>query len=378
VNLTHSKQSTPREGRPRGRGPLRLVHLIVLGALSAAAEWSAARTYPLPPEDESVIGEIQAVEARYEETLLDIARRYNVGFEEIKLANPGIDPWLPGEGALVVVPTLFVLPSVPREGVVLNLAEMRLYYFPRPAKGEPARVITHPVSIGRMDWKTPLGVTHIASKVTNPTWYPPESIRAEHEEMGEPLPEVVPPGPDNPLGKHALRLGLSSYLIHGTNKPYGIGMRVSHGCVRMYPEDIKALFDDIPIGTPVHIVNQPVKAGWRDGVLYLEAHPLHGELELGDDVDPTMAVRHVVESTSSAQAKGVRWDQVITAAESLTGIPYAISPGPAPNIQLRLSGEVVPNANAAAVTDYIDRERGPRTAISLRMTKGLDAQRPQE
>ena len=166
-------------------------------------------------------------------------------------------------------------------GIVVNVAELRMYYFPAQSGPLPEgvapgsrRVITHPISIGRMDWSTPLGVTTITGKVANPSWYPPQSIRDEHAARNDILPRVVPPGPDNPLGLHAMRLGLPGYLIHGTNKPSGVGMRVTHGCVRMFPEDIEALYKTVPTGTSVNIVNQPVKIGWKaDGTLYLEAHP---------------------------------------------------------------------------------------------------------
>ena len=251
--------------------------LICLGlaasvALSHATA-SGAATYILPPLDQHLIGSMQHVSARGDETLLDIARQHGVGYDEIKLANPDVDMWLPGEGTRVVVPTRYILPDAPREGVVLNVPEMRLYYYPKPRPGERPVVKTFPVSIGRGDWETPLGMTTIVEKTPNPSWRPPESIKREHAARGDPLPEVVPPGPDNPLGQFALRLGLPGYLIHGTNRPFGIGMRVTHGCVRMYPEDINALFDEIALQTPVHIVHQPFKIGWALGVPYFEAHP---------------------------------------------------------------------------------------------------------
>jgi L,D-transpeptidase ErfK/SrfK len=231
-------------------------------------------TYLLPPEGVDVIGEIQYVAARYEDTLPDIAREHGLGFDEIILANPDVDPWLPGEGTQVVLPTRFILPDAPRKGIVLNVAEMRLYYFPTPRAGEIPVVITYPVSIGRMDWKTPLGRTQVVQKIKDPSWSPPESIRREHAADGEILPSVVPPGPDNPLGQHALRLGIRGYLIHGTNKPVGVGMRVTHGCVRMYPENIASLFEQVRTGTPVYIVNQPIKVGWYADTLFMEVHPL--------------------------------------------------------------------------------------------------------
>ena len=173
-----------------------------------------------------------------EDTLPDIARRFNLGYEEIARANPGVDPWVPGEGREIVLPTQFVLPAAPREGLVINLAQLRVFYFPKVKEGEPQTVITHPIGIGKVGWQTPEGSTKVTGKRTNPTWFPPASVRKEHKEAGDPLPSKVPPGPDNPLGAHMMTLGWPSYLIHGTNKPYGVGLRSSHGCIRFYPEDI--------------------------------------------------------------------------------------------------------------------------------------------
>lgn len=257
-------------------------------ALFEAPEW-AKRQQPVakapaaqPPivSDEfvlvpgsDVVGELQVIRARYEDTFIDIARAYDLGFDELVQANPGVDPWLPGAGTPVILPTQFILPDAPRDGIVLNVGTKRIFYFPKPAAGEAARVITHPVGIGREGWATPLGTTKVVSKVKDPVWTVPPSIRKEHAEAGDPLPARVPAGPDNPLGAYALRLGFPSYLIHGTNKPSGIGMRVSHGCVQLFPEDIESLFSQVPVGTPVRIVNQPQLLGWRDGNLYLEAHP---------------------------------------------------------------------------------------------------------
>ncbi|MGF1526780.1 MAG: L,D-transpeptidase family protein [Candidatus Competibacterales bacterium] len=243
-----------------------------------------AASYPLPPLGVDVVGQVQVVTARAHETLLDIARRHNLGHDEIIQANPGVDRWLPGAGAKVVLPTRYVLPTTERKGIVLNLPEMRLYYYPEPLPGQTPVVVTHPVSIGRADWRTPLGQTRITAKQKNPPWYPPASIKAEHAAAGDPLPDRVPPGPDNPLGDHALRLGLPSYLIHGTNRPFGIGMRVTHGCIRMYPEDIAALFDRIPVGTPVTIVNQPVKVGSYLGQPFVEIHTPLDEEGLDDPI----------------------------------------------------------------------------------------------
>ncbi len=250
-----------------GRGLALLVSgLCALGGAGAAS-------FVLPPADLALVGELQTTRADRAETLLDIARRFDVGQDEILLVNPDIDRWLPETGAEVRLPTSYILPDAPRRGLVLNLPEMRLYYYgERDEQGRPL-VITHPVSVGRMDWSTPLGQTRVARKTENPVWRPPLSIREEALADGRELPELVPAGPDNPLGGYAMYLGVSGYLIHSTNKPYGVGMRVTHGCIRMYPEDIEQLYPRVPVGTPVHIVNQPIKLGWHAGTLFVEVHP---------------------------------------------------------------------------------------------------------
>jgi len=234
----------------------------------------SADIYTLPPADVDVIGQVETVTASRDETLLDIARRHDLGQNEILYANPQVDRWLPEENSVVVLPNRFILPNAPRRGLVLNLPEMRMYYYPEGKPGETPIVITHPVSVGRMDWETPLGQTKIITKQKDPDWRPPQSLKDEAIANGdEPLPNIVKAGPDNPLGRYAIRLGIPGYLIHSTNKPYGVGMRVTHGCLRMYPEDIERLFDDIPVGTPVNIVNQPIKLGWLAGTLFIELHP---------------------------------------------------------------------------------------------------------
>jgi L,D-transpeptidase ErfK/SrfK len=232
----------------------------------------ATHLFQVDPDDD-VVGEIQVTRATHEDTLSDIARRFNLGYEELVRANPGVDPWVPGEGREIILPTRFVLPHVPREGLIVNLAAMRVYYFPKAQPGEPQKVITHPIGIGKVGWTTPEGVTKITGKKKNPTWVPPASVRKEHKEHGDPLPKVVPPGDDNPLGAYAMTLGWPGYLVHGTNKPYGVGMRSSHGCMRFYPEDIALLFDEIPIGTPVRVVNQRFVYGWHQGSLFVQVMP---------------------------------------------------------------------------------------------------------
>ncbi|HKQ84466.1 MAG TPA: L,D-transpeptidase family protein [Steroidobacteraceae bacterium] len=234
----------------------------------------ATHEFQFDPDHDDVVGELQVTKSSAEDTFSDIARRFNVGYEELVRANPGIDPWLPGEGREIVVPTRFVLPDAPREGLVINLAAMRVYYFPKRKDGELQTVLTHPIGIGKVGWSTPEGTTKVTGKAKNPTWFPPASVRKEHAEAGDPLPRKVPPGPDNPLGTHMMTLGWPSYLVHGTNKPYGVGMRSSHGCMRFYPEDIAQLYDQIAVGTAVHVVNQPLVFGWHKDGLYVQAFPV--------------------------------------------------------------------------------------------------------
>lgn len=221
---------------------------------------------------QTVVGEPQVVFARDEDTLSDLARTYGLGYDEIIAANPGVDPWLPGEGSPILLPTEYVLPNVEQRGVVLNIATKRLFYFPPAAEGELQQVQTYPIGIGRVGWETPLGATTVVSKAKDPHWWVPASVRREHAEMGNPLPSVVPPGPDNPLGHRVLKLDMPGYLIHGTNAPYGVGMRVSHGCVRLYPENIEVLYSLVDVGEEVTIINEPYQFGTRDGSLYFEAH----------------------------------------------------------------------------------------------------------
>jgi L,D-transpeptidase ErfK/SrfK len=260
---------------PSGRWRSLVRQCLLVLAFLAAMPCANATTYTLPKADDTVVGEDQTIITVYEDTLYDLARAYSLGSEELIRVNPGVDPWLPGAGKVLVVPGRHILPPGPHEGIVVNLPEHRLYYYPKPKRGGPIEVITYPVSIGKMDWRTPLGVTHVIQKQKDPTWYPPESVRKEHAEAGDPLPAKVGPGPDNPLGAYAMRLaaGNGTYLIHGTNNPIAVGLAVTHGCIRMYPDDVSALFPLIPVGTPVRLINQPVKVAWIDGELLLEAHP---------------------------------------------------------------------------------------------------------
>ncbi len=233
------------------------------------ADTGYAGSYPLSAGVD-VVGRVEEGVARAGETLIEIARRYDIGYQEIIHANPDIKPDKKMfVGTKVVIPSRFILPSAPREGLIINLSELRSYYYP---KGKDV-VVTHPVGIGRDGhWKTPLGITKITRKDKNPYWRPTANVRAEAAKYGTPIPSVFPPGPNNPLGEHSLRLGWPTYLIHGTNRPEGVGAQVSAGCIRMLPEDIEYLFDTISVGTKVTVIDEPYKVGWDGRELYFEAH----------------------------------------------------------------------------------------------------------
>lgn len=315
-----------RAGRSAGRLAGRSAP--VLATIFAAAAASAAE-YSLPPAGTDLIGENRIVQVRPGESLADIARDQDVGHLEIRAANPALDFWLPDVGTVVHIPARHILPPANRSGIVLNLPELRLYYFPPAGRaGDPERVITHPVSIGRMDWSTPLGETRISAKVRKPAWTPPASLHAEARAEGRSLPRVVPPGPDNPLGDFALRLALPGYLIHGTNRPYGVGMRVTHGCVRMYPEDIESLFPLVGVGTKVTILNEPVKVGWQGDALYIEVHAPLEEHDLGSDWLRNTALDRV-ESATRERPVHLSGRDLLKAIEERTGLPVRIS-RPAP------------------------------------------------
>ena len=244
-----------------------------------------AATYSLPPTPgDTVISHngstLPITRTEQDETLLDVARRFLLGQNEIVRLNQDLDRWHIKKGEIVRLPDKRILPDSPHEGITLNISEYRMYAYPA---GQPGTVLTYAHGVGRQDWKTPLGKTSVVRKVKDPVWHPPESIRREHAAEGDYLPAIVPAGPHNPLGAYALHLNLpGEYRIHGTDidKIFGIGMQITHGCVRMYPEDIEELYGYVSPGTPVYLVKQPIKVGWLDNTLYIEAHP---DLE-GDEI----------------------------------------------------------------------------------------------
>lgn len=287
-----------------------------------------AQTFLLPENGDALVGSISLTTSRHEDTISDLAWAYDQGFLEMRQANPKVDTWLPGDGTEIIVPGLYTLPDTPRQGIVINVPEMRMYYYPRPRAGGVAEVITYPISIGRQDWATPHGDTKIVTKIKDPSWTPPASIKREHAENGDILPDVVPAGPDNPLGAYAMRLGISGYLIHGTNKPYGLGMRVTHGCIRLYPKHIEQLYSAVSVGTPVKIINQPYKAGWSKGKLYLEVHPPLEEDKTNSQGNYQRLV-NTISKASDTQALGsqnltIDWNKIKRVAKEQSGIPVIV------------------------------------------------------
>lgn len=270
------------------------------------------------PAHGNMIGEVYTVTASSEDTLLDIARAHNVGYEEIRMANPDVSIWVPGEGTEVTIPSRFILPDEPRTGIVINVAELRLYYYPEVEGDETPMVETYPIGIGRDAFDTPLGITKTTMRLENPAWYPPASVRREAADRGDPPPAVVPPGPDNPLGKYAILLDIPGYLIHGTNQPDGIGMRASRGCIRMLPEDIESVFWRIPVGTKVNIIDAPVKVGWgAEGEAYVQAFTAIDEKAFG--METLLSVVNLIGKHQSEREHSVDYEQVRQILESANG-----------------------------------------------------------
>ncbi|MEZ9822515.1 L,D-transpeptidase family protein [Shewanella sp. 10N.286.45.A1] len=255
---------------------MRTLLLFILAALPLV---SFANVYQIPQDGSRLVGELQEHVVAKGDYFQTISKQYNIGILELMESNPGVDPFLPRPGTRLLIPTQMLLPDVPHKGVVINLAELRLYYFPKGGQ----EVHVFPVGIGRIGRETPEMVTRIKSRIPNPSWTPPASIRKEHlEERGEELPRVVLAGPDNPLGKYAIQLsyGDGSYLIHGTNKDFGIGMRVSAGCIRLNPDDIEWLFNKVKYGDSVTVINQTVKTSTEpDGRQIIEVHSPLSESE---------------------------------------------------------------------------------------------------
>jgi L,D-transpeptidase ErfK/SrfK len=304
-----------------------LALLLLCGSLPACGA-----TFPLPPAGSNVVGTLRVVKADSRNTLLDIARHYELGYEEITAANPGVSVWLPREGTPIVVPTEFILPPPPWEGIVVNVPQRRLYYFPRPSSSAPAIVVTFPIAIARPGWATPLGETSIVAKYANPSWTVPLDILDEHRNNGDvDFPDYFPPGPDNPLGMFALKTGFEQILIHGTNRPWGVGMRASHGCIRMYPENVADLFQQVPVGTPVRIVDQPVSVGRRGHLLYLSVAKPVGDYPGDQDSLLMRATDALIGYGAAENMLTIDWNHVRQAVKATRFFPVPISIG-APNL----------------------------------------------
>jgi len=264
-----------------------------------------------------VVGQAGSYTTVAGDTLLDVARDRDLGFTELMAANQGVDPWLPGDGRRVVLPGSLILPMISRPGIVINLASQRIFYFPSQSR----RVLTFPIGVGEEGFHTPQGETVIQRKVRNPVWIPPPSIRAERPE----LPVAITPGPDNPLGAFALYLGWPRFLIHGTNKPYGVGRAVSHGCIRLYPEDIELLFKEVPLGTRVRVISQETIVAWENDRLLLQIFPNKSqslELEITNGFTPQKPDDFVAQITTASGAGGVEidWEVAERAALERSGM----------------------------------------------------------
>ena len=291
-----------------------LFSLAAVSGLLLGANHATAAAYRLPDNGDSVVGAVTRLKLTYEDTLAAVAQRYGIGYREIVDANPDVDPWLPGEGTMIELPTQYVLPSAPRDGIVINVAEYRLYFYPSGSE----RVITYPVGIGRSEFRTPVIETETVTRIENPSWTPTDAARREHAEMGDILPNVVPPGPENPLGDLAIQLEEPGYFIHGTNKPFGVGQKVSHGCIRLHNGHIATLAEIVPNGTPVYIVNEPIKVGIRYDEVYLEGHK-----DLYSEVDRE-SLRQVVEDKTRSHATSLDWQRVAQVLDDLKGVPVRI------------------------------------------------------
>lgn len=298
--------------------------LLAVHSAVRVADASAAELGPRVPAfviQGDLAGRLETFTTRYEDTFADIGRRLALGYLELVKANPGVDPWLPGEGTTIILPRHYVLPDeAERQGIVINLAEYRLYYFT-----DDGRVQVYPVGVGTEENPSPLTNARVVMPLESPAWYPPASIRAEYEASGHYLPPVVPPGPDNPLGSHALLLSEKGYLIHGTNKRFGVGMPVSHGCFRMYNEDIERFVYQVQKGTPVQVIRDPVKIGLSRGEVWLEVHRPHEDYSREDRDRLWQRVLEEVEAFRRQHA-GVEVSRraIEGAVEQADGIPVMI------------------------------------------------------
>jgi len=319
---------------------------------------------------EDVVGRIALIRLKKGDTLPDIARHFSLGINGVSSANPGIDLWVPEAGERIMLPLNFILPDAPRKGIVINLATMRLFRF--KGDSESMKVLTYPVGVGTSEKPTPQGKMYVQRKATRPSWHVPASIAADHRKKGDILPAVVPPGPQNPLGEYALYLSEATYLIHGTNKPASIGLRATNGCIRLYPEDVKRLYEDTPVKTPVVIINQPYLIGQCNGILYMEVHSSSGNLDAVELEKIYKKLRNI----EKVSGRTLDWTKVKNVVAEARGIPVPIfeikqgsGTGAAEAIQVKHPDKLygkpeIPELNteawhvlAAEVRDEIDAQR---------------------
>lgn len=316
--------------------PRRLKQTLVtiwLLSVSAIAPGSIglAATFDVPADGSTLVGQLRVVRPTHENTLLDVARHFDVGYHEITWANPAVNVWMPS-GEAVVVPAQFILPSTPWKGIVLNISQRRLFYFPTPAPGQQAQVITFPVSIAREGWSTPLGQSKIVAKHKDPAWFVPKSIRAEHVAQGEAeFPEYFPPGPNNPMGMLAIQTGFPGIYIHGTNRPWGVGMRTSHGCLHLYPEDAATLFPLMKEGIPLRVIDEPFVVGHRNGQVMMASYEPVAEYGASSNLftRAVLALLPYLEADAAGQSIGydIAWEKVQEVVSKKTVVPMSVSPG---------------------------------------------------
>lgn len=292
---------------------------FILGCLMIAFSSVGATTFEMPPAGEDIIGHSFSIKARGGDTLASVGEDFGIGFHEMEEANPGINKKRMREGQHVVIPAAYILPRY-REGIVINIAEVRLYYFTKDGK----YVHTYPVGLGRAEWRTPIADTKVVRKKIKPTWYVPDSIRDfVFEQTGNLLPDSIPPGPENPLGPFAIYLQKSGYLIHGTNQPWTIGKLISSGCVRMHNADVEELYNLVQVGDPVRIVHYPYKVGWKNNVMYIESHVPVNLKEPTNNLNVVSVDEAIQKATQHRQAN-IEWKHVDVATHENRGMPYAI------------------------------------------------------
>lgn len=296
-----------------------------LAGLFAGA--APALEFSLPTGGDTVVGEAFVVTPTPENTLFDLARYFDTGALDITLSNPQLDPWVPGADRRVIIPTEYILPPKPWRGIVVNIPQRRLFYFPPTVAGRPATVITFPVSIAREGWSTPLGDTRVVGKYRDPAWIVPRSIKTEHEAGGEPFPDYFPPGADNPMGMLAIQTGFRGIFIHGTNKPWGLGLRQSHGCLHLYPEDAVQLFGQVSAGLPVRIENRPLVVGVRHGSVVMARYPTVTEYPDTPVGLETLRARLAALPARAVPPEALDWSRAKAVLRSGSALPVPLAIG---------------------------------------------------